>query len=98
MVASLSAIHAPPEWMPISFASNATASRILSARRLSVTSALGRAVSVKVILQDKLCGNLVAHALAPWPAGFGIAQRIGSGVRRKSLVAETGWNPKRGRD
>jgi len=51
-------------------------------------------VSVKVILQDKLRGNLVAHALALSAAGSGIAQRIGSGVRRKSLVAELDWNRK----
>src|SRR5215475_10858536 len=80
--------------MPISFASNATASRILSARRPSVTSALGRAASVKVILQDELGGNLVARTLALPAAGSGLAQRIGSAVGRKSLVAELDWNRK----
>jgi len=51
-------------------------------------------VSVKVILQDKLRGNLVAHALALPAAGSGFAQRIGSALRRKSLVAELDWNRK----
>ena len=59
-----------------------------------MASALGRAVSVKVILQDELRCNLVAHSLALPAAGSGFAQRIGSAVRRKSLVAELDWNRK----
>ena len=39
-------------------------------------------------------GNLVARTLALPAAGSGLAQCIGSAVRRKSLVAELDWNRK----
>src|SRR5215510_5809158 len=74
--------------MPISLASNATAPRILSASRPSVISALGRPVSVKVVLQDELGGDTVAYALALHTAGASLAQRIGCAVRGEAFVAE----------
>src|ERR1700747_3748648 len=74
--------------MPISLASNATAPRILSARRPSVMSASGSPAPVKVILQEDLRGDAVAGELALALPGAGLAQRLVRRVRREAFVAE----------
>src|SRR5438046_6162590 len=73
--------------MPTSFASNATAPRILSASRPSASSASGSGAPVKVILQDQLGGDLVAHGLALAAARAGGAQFLCRDLSREALVA-----------
>src|SRR6266567_4078924 len=83
-----SASHAPPEWMPTSLASNAAAPRSLSASRPSVISASGSETSVKVVLQDDLGSDRIAHGIPVSRPGGCVAQRRGGGPRREALVAE----------
>src|SRR6266850_1285701 len=73
--------------MPISLASKATAPRILSASWPSVISASGSAALVKIRLENKLCGDLIADGLLRAPAHPGAAQGERGVVRREALVA-----------
>src|SRR5437763_13879404 len=82
--------------MPISLASAATASRSFStsaanacsaAGSPSATSSIGIA-AVKISLQDKLCGDLVAYAFMGARPDAGLGQRRGSRVSGEALVDE----------
>src|SRR5881296_3785191 len=86
MSASRSASHAPPEWMPISLASNATASRILSASRPSVSSASGSEALVKIRLKNQLRRDLIANGPASATAHARATQGELRVSRRMALV------------
>src|SRR5438552_12578602 len=72
--------------MPISLASNATASRILSASRPSVVSASGSEALVKIRLKNELRRDLIANAPASATAHAGTAQGELRVSRRMPLV------------
>src|SRR6266581_4940177 len=73
--------------MPISLASNVTASRILSASRPSVVSASGSEALVKILLKNQLRRDLIANAPARTTAHAGSAQGEPRVLRRMALVA-----------
>src|SRR6516165_9925144 len=79
--------------MPISLASNATAPRILSARRPSVISASGSPAPVKVVLQDELSRDAVASGFAVTSSHARFAQRSRCGLRREAFVAKLHSGP-----
>src|SRR5690348_9955504 len=68
--------------MPTSFASNATAPRILSASRSRTSSASGSMALVKISLQQNLRRQRIAHRLARFPG-------CAAGARRRFLRRET---------
>src|ERR1700675_5074252 len=80
--------------MPISLASTATAPRILSARAASARSASGRpscgpsvgVALVKIGLQNKLRGELIAYALVRARFHARIGQRRGGGASGEAFV------------
>src|SRR5450755_5002409 len=76
--------------MPTSFASMATALRMRSASAASVASASGSplvgAMLVKIRLQDKLGGDLVAHTALLARGHAGVRERSGRGKSREAFV------------
>src|SRR2546430_9355216 len=72
--------------MPISWASNATASRIFSASRPSVISASGSEALVKIRLKNQLRRDPIANAPASATAHAGTAQGELRVSRRMAFV------------
>src|ERR1700719_4912801 len=76
--------------MPMSFASTATAPRILSASAASARSASGSpsvgVALVKIGLQNELCGELIAYALVRTRFHARIGQRRGGGASGEAFV------------